>query len=64
MSEMKRWPHLGLKMPLIKQDKYEYQRFIPSTEQEKAEDGPSAFDVVGSAFAQENTFVNWAANGF
>ena len=61
---MKRWPHLGLKMPLIKQDKYEYQRFIPSTEQEKAEDGPSAFDVVGSAFAQENTFVNWAANGF
>jgi hypothetical protein len=41
-----------------------FKRFIPEATQEAIEDGPSTFDVVQSSFETENTFVNWAANGF
>ncbi len=51
-------------MPLIKDEQREFKRFIPQSEPEAQEAGPSTMDIVQSAFTLENTFVNFAANGF
>jgi len=51
-------------MALIREGDRNFKRFLPVDEEEAVKSGPGVFDVIQSTFAQENTFVNFAANGF
>lgn len=51
-------------MPIISEQETEFNRFLPSDPERVKKDGPGTLDVVQAAFETENTFVNFAANGF
>ena len=51
-------------MPLVTETETGFSRYLPKNETELREDGPGFLDVVGAAFESENTFANFAANGF
>lgn len=51
-------------MPIVSQSKAGFAQHLPDSNRELQKNGPEFLDVVQASFENENTVINFAANGF